>query len=155
MRLPDITLQHAVVRFPVFPSQSLPEARRFSAFVTLVDGHLAAAVQPRLQRTPAEPSNRAQMPSRVLVAVPVYANALWCSLLFDPEGGGVADAPRVLLRLAAAPQVDDGLVDVEQNHGSSGAQAAAVAGHLQQVAFHRHVPTHTVETPFTWKRSSV
>lgn len=46
------TLKHTVVRLPVFPPQSLPQSRRFSALVTLVDGHLTAAVQPCLQRTP-------------------------------------------------------------------------------------------------------
>lgn len=77
------------------------------------------------------------------------------SLLFDPECGGVADAPRVRLRLAAVPQVDDGIVDVEQEHGRSGAQAAAVAGHLQQVAFHGHFTTHAVEAPVTWEQTGM
>lgn len=64
--------------------------------------------------------------------------------------GRVSHAASVQLRLAAVPQVDDGLVDVEQDHGGSGAQAAAVARHLQQVALHRHLAPHTVQTPLTW-----
>lgn len=51
------------------------------------------------------------------------------------------------LRLAAMPQVDESLTDVEQNHRDSGAQAAAVTGHLQEVALHLHLPSHTVQTP--------
>lgn len=96
-----------------------------------------------------------QMLFKALLAIPAFIPKHFHSLLFDPECGGVAHAPRMHLCLAAVPQVDDGFVDVEQNHGSSGAQAAAVAGHLQQVAFHRHVPTHTIEAPFTWKRKHV
>lgn len=59
------------------------------------------------------------------------------------------------LCLAAMPQVDDGFVDVEQDHGSSGPQAAAVADHLQQVALHGHFTTHTIETPLTWNHKCV
>lgn len=72
------------------------------------------------------------------------------SLLLDLQSGRVSDAASVQLRLAAVPQVDDGLVDVQQDHGGSGAKAAAVTGHLQQVALHRHFTTHTVQTPLTW-----
>jgi len=46
------TLQHAVVGLPVFPFQRLPEARRLRPLIALMYGHLAAAVEPRLQRTP-------------------------------------------------------------------------------------------------------
>lgn len=95
------------------------------------------------------------MPLQALLAVPALIPKRSHSLLLDPECGGVAYAPRVHLCLAAMPQVDDGFGDVEQNHGSAGAQAAAVAGHLQQVTFHRHIPTHTVEVPFTCKQKRV
>lgn len=48
------------------------------------------------------------------------------------------------------PQVDEGLADTQQHHRDPGAQAAAVTGHLQQVALHLHLPTHTVQTPVIW-----
>lgn len=54
------------------------------------------------------------------------------------------------LRLAAVPQVDDGLVDVEQDHGGSGAQTAAVTRHLEQVALHGNLAPHAVQTPLIW-----
>lgn len=65
----------------------------------------------------------------------------------------VSDVARVQLRLAAMPQVDDGFVDVEQDHGGPRAQAAAVAGHLQKVALHRHLAPHAVQAPFAWRRT--
>ena len=141
-------MQHTVVRLPVFPPQSLPEARRLHALVTLMDGHLTAAVEPRLQRTPER-----QKPDSVhaLMTEQHLENSRPVdSLFFDLERGRVAHAAGVQLRLAAVPQVDDGLVDVEQDHGGSGAQAAAVTRHLQQVALHRHLATHAVQTPLTW-----
>lgn len=66
---------------------------------------------------------------------------------------GVSDVARVQLRLAAVPQVDDGFVDVEQNHGGPGAQAAAVAGHFQKVALYRHLAPDAVQAPFAWTRT--
>lgn len=72
------------------------------------------------------------------------------SLLLYLKSGRVSNTAGVKLRFAAVPQVDDGLVDVEQDHGGSRAKAAAVTSHLQQVALHRHFTTHTVKTPLTW-----
>lgn len=72
------------------------------------------------------------------------------SLLFDFLGRRVSHGAGVKLSFAAVPQIHDGLVDVQQNHGGPGAQAAAVARHLQQVAFCRHLAPHTVQTPLTW-----
>lgn len=51
------TLQHTVVGLPVFSPQCLPEARRLHSLITLMDGHLTAAVETRLQWTP-ERNNR-------------------------------------------------------------------------------------------------
>lgn len=72
------------------------------------------------------------------------------SLFFDFVGGGVCHLPCVWLRLAAVPQVDKGLANAQQHHRDPGAQAAAVTGHLQQVALHLHLPSHTVQTPVIW-----
>lgn len=46
-------MEHAVVGLPVSPPQSVPESQGLRSFVTLVNRHFAAAVQPRLQGTPA------------------------------------------------------------------------------------------------------
>ena len=46
-------MQHAVVGLPVPPTQGFPEAGGLRPLVTLHDGHLTAAVKPRLQRTAA------------------------------------------------------------------------------------------------------
>ena len=51
------------------------------------------------------------------------------------------------LGFASVPQVDEGFVDVEDDHGRPGPQAAAVTGHLQQVPFHGHFSAHTVQPP--------
>lgn len=48
----QVTLQHAVVGLPIPPSHRLPESRGFRPLVALVNGHFAAAVQPRLQGAP-------------------------------------------------------------------------------------------------------
>ncbi len=72
------------------------------------------------------------------------------SLFFDFAGGGVCHLPCVCLRLAAMPQVDEGLADAQQHHRDPGAQAAAVTGHLQQVALHLHLAPYTVQTPVIW-----
>lgn len=46
------TLQHAVVGLPVLLAQRLPETGWLRPLVTLQDADVAAAVEPRLQRTP-------------------------------------------------------------------------------------------------------
>lgn len=69
------------------------------------------------------------------------------SLLFEPVGGDTRHLPRVRLGFAAMPQVDEGLADSQQHHGNSGAQTAAMTGHLQQVALHLHLPSNAVKTP--------
>lgn len=46
------TLQHTVIGLPVFSPQSLPEAWRLHSLITLMDGHLTAAVKTGLQWTP-------------------------------------------------------------------------------------------------------
>ena len=73
------------------------------------------------------------------------------SLLFDFVSSGACHLSSVCLRLAAMPQVDEGLADAQQHHRDPGAQAAAVTGHLQQVALHLHLPPHTVQTPVIWR----
>lgn len=75
------------------------------------------------------------------------------SQLLDLVRCSVSDVTRVQLRLAAVPQVDDGFVDVEQDHGGPRAQAAAVAGHFQKVALHRHLAPDAVQAPFAWTRT--
>lgn len=72
------------------------------------------------------------------------------SQLLDLVRCSVSNVARVQLRLAAVPQVDDGFVDVEQDHRGPGAQAAAVAGHFQEVALHRHLAPDAVQAPFAW-----
>lgn len=47
------------------------------------------------------------------------------------------------------PQVNEGLIYIKNNHGSSGPQAATVTGHFQQIPFHGHFSTHTVQPPLT------
>lgn len=74
------------------------------------------------------------------------------SLFFDLIGSSARHLPRVHLRLAAMPQVDEGLADAQQHHGDSWAQAAAVTGDLQQMALYLHLPTHTVQTPIIWDK---
>lgn len=49
------------------------------------------------------------------------------------------------------PQVDAGLADTQQKQGNSGAQTAAVTGHLQQMALHLHLSPHTVQAPVIWE----
>ena len=51
---PGLTLEHAVVGLPVSPPQSVPESQGLRSFVTLVNCHFAATVQPGLQGTSAE-----------------------------------------------------------------------------------------------------
>ena len=46
------TLQHTVVRLPVLSAQSLPEAWRLHPLITLMDGHLTAAVETCFQGAP-------------------------------------------------------------------------------------------------------
>lgn len=48
-----LTLKHAVVGFPVSPPQSVPEPQGLRAFITLMNCHFAATVQPGLQGTSA------------------------------------------------------------------------------------------------------
>ena len=48
-----LTLKHAVVGFPVSPPQSIPEPQGLRAFITLMNCHFAATVQPGLQGTSA------------------------------------------------------------------------------------------------------
>lgn len=48
-----ITLKHAVVSLPVPPPHSIPEAQGLGPFITLMDRHVAAAVQSCFQGTPA------------------------------------------------------------------------------------------------------
>lgn len=48
-----VTLKHAVVGFPVPPSQGVPESQGLGTFVTLMDCHVAAAVQACFQGTSA------------------------------------------------------------------------------------------------------
>lgn len=52
MQINWCTLEHAVISFPVFPPQRLPEARRLDSFIALMDRHFAAAVKASFQRTP-------------------------------------------------------------------------------------------------------
>lgn len=125
-----------------------------------MDGHFAAAVETCLQR--ASDTNKLQSHncwpvSDLYCITEAIHNSLHNihkhSLLLDLERRRVSDTARVQLRLAAVPQVDDGLVDIQQDHGGSGAQAAAVRGHLQQVALHWHLTPHTVQAPFAWTQT--
>lgn len=75
------------------------------------------------------------------------------SLFFEFVGGGARHLLSVLLRFAPVPQVDESLAAVQQHHGDSGAQTAAVTDHLQQMALHRHLPSHAVQTPVIWKEA--
>lgn len=47
-------MEHAVVGLPVSPPQSVPESQGLRPFVTLVNCHFAATVQPGLQGTSAQ-----------------------------------------------------------------------------------------------------
>lgn len=77
---------------------------------------------------------------------------IWCHLLFfDLIGSCACHLSRVCLGLAAMPQVDEGLADTQHHHGDAGAQATAVAHHLQQVALHCHLPSHAVQAPVIWE----
>lgn len=146
------TLQHAVIGLPVFSSQSLPEARRLHSLITLMYGYFTAAVKTCLQGTPGrnKPTYTQQLVRLTSLLYVLYLGViLWLhSLLLDLERSLISHAACMQLRLAAVPKVDESFVDVEHNHGGSGAQAAAVAGHLQQVALHWHLAPHTVQTPF-------
>lgn len=141
-----LTLQHAVVGLPVPPPESFPESHWFRSFIAFPNGHSAAAVEPRLQRTAAQHQNKLfklqihpDRPARKQTAVH--------SLLFEFVGAGARHIPRVLLGFAPVPQVDESLAAVQQHHGDPGAQTAAVADHLQQMALHCHLPSHAVQTP--------
>lgn len=69
------------------------------------------------------------------------------SLFLDFICRSPSDLLCVGLGFASVPQVDEGFMDVEDNHGCPGPQAAAVTGHLQQVALNGHLSTHTVQPP--------
>lgn len=71
------------------------------------------------------------------------------SLFLDFISGSPPNLLRVALSFASMPQVNEGLVYVQNHHGSPGPEAAAVTGHLQQVPFHGHFSPHTVQSPFT------
>ena len=69
------------------------------------------------------------------------------SLVLDLIGRSPSDLLRVGLGFAPVPQVDEGFVDVENDHGRPRPEAAAVTGHLQQVPLHGHLSAHTVQPP--------
>lgn len=69
------------------------------------------------------------------------------SLFFDFICCGPSDLLRVGLGFASVPQVNEGFIYVEDNHGSPGPQATTVTGHFQQIPFHRHFSAHTVQPP--------
>lgn len=94
-----------------------------------MDGHLAAAVQTRLQGA-SDTNTSSDYTTTDLDTVLTVPLRDFNSLLLDLVCCSVSNIARVQLRLAAIPQVDDGIVDVEQDHGGPRAQAAAVAGHL-------------------------
>lgn len=69
------------------------------------------------------------------------------SLFFDFICCSPSNLLRVGLGFASVPQVNEGFVYVEDNHGSPGPQATTVTGHFQQVSFHGHFSSHTVQPP--------
>ena len=71
------------------------------------------------------------------------------SLFLDPLCSSASHGVRVRLRLAAVPQVQDGLGDVQEDHGGPRTQAAAVTRHLQQVALDGDLPADAVQAPLT------
>lgn len=52
------TLQHAIIGLPISPPQCVPESQGLWPFITFMNCHLAAAVQPCLQRTPTKHRER-------------------------------------------------------------------------------------------------
>lgn len=114
-----------------------------------MDGHLAAAVQTCLQGASDTNTTFDYTTANLISRHPRKCD----SQLLDLVRCSVSDIARVQLRLAAVPQVDDGFVDVEQDHGGPGAQAAAVASHFQQVALHRHLAPDAVQAPFAWTQT--
>lgn len=76
---------------------------------------------------------------------------LQLSLFFNLESRRVPHAAGLQLCLAAVPQVNHRLVDVEQDHGGSGAQAAAMTRNLQQMALYWNLTPDNVQTPLIWR----
>ena len=71
------------------------------------------------------------------------------SLFFDFICCSPSNLLRVGLGFASVPQVNEGFIYVEDNHGRPGPQATTVAGHFQQISFHGHFSSHTVQPPLT------
>lgn len=76
------------------------------------------------------------------------------SLFLDLICSSPSNLLRMALSLASMPQVNEGLVYVQNNHGSPGPQAATVTGHLQQVPLHGYLSSHTIQSPFTCRDGS-
>lgn len=63
----------------------------------------------------------------------------------------LARLPGAGVDLTAVPQVERPLLTVEQYERTSGAQAATATVHLQQTGLLRQLPTHTEQTPDSYR----
>lgn len=75
------TLQHAVIGLSISPPQCIPESQGLWPFITFVNRHLAAAVQPCLQRTPKRHKGRV---NSVPLPQTQLTQTCWPLTLVDP-----------------------------------------------------------------------